>query len=376
MSNYLAWAVIPLVLMMVAAPIFCILPTSRDKYLTALRLRAKNAGCLVKMASLDKLDANESELVRSSGRFVQPKYQLMSYARLIQSKVDFHHSFLFRRISDRIPQSISRLSKDWGLVMETTQINGTPYGYASGGNYPMISSVDRVDYSNDTATASVKGPISRNKYYHGATGNLSYGYHGGGEYPDTSYMDRIDYSNDSATSSPKGNLSYSKYGQAVAGNLSYGYWMGGTPGAVSTISRVDYADDTSTALSKGNLDSVRRRAAATGNASYAYCGAGQGSPGSPISTVDRIDYSNDTATAVAKGPLSGEKAPLGSALGTTSYGYFLSGNPVDPFGTIIDRIDYSNDTATASPKGNLAVAKYAGACFSSPSYGYYGGCLL
>ena len=125
MSNYLAWAVIPLVLMVVAAPIFYILPTSSDKYLTALRLRAKNSGCLVKMASLDKLDANGSELVRSSGRVVQPKYQLMSYTWLIQPKVDFHHSFLFRRISDRIPQSITRLSKDWGLVMETTQINGT-----------------------------------------------------------------------------------------------------------------------------------------------------------------------------------------------------------------------------------------------------------
>ena len=47
------------------------------------------------------------------------------WIRLIQSKVDFHHSFLFRRISDRIPQSISRLSKDWGLVMETTSVNGT-----------------------------------------------------------------------------------------------------------------------------------------------------------------------------------------------------------------------------------------------------------
>ncbi len=125
MSNYLAWAVIPLILMIVAAPIFYVLPTSRDKYLTALRLRAKNSGCLVKMASLDKLDANDSELVRSSGRVVQPKYQLMSYTRLIQSKLDFHHSFLFRRISDHIPQSISRLSKDWGLVMETIQINGT-----------------------------------------------------------------------------------------------------------------------------------------------------------------------------------------------------------------------------------------------------------
>ena len=125
MSNYLAWAVIPLVLLIVAAPIFYILPTSRDKYLTALRLRAKNSGCLVKMVSLDKLDVNESELVRSSGRVVQPKSQLMSYTRLIQSNVDFHHSFLFHRISDRIPQSISRLSKDWGLVMETTSVNGT-----------------------------------------------------------------------------------------------------------------------------------------------------------------------------------------------------------------------------------------------------------
>ena len=125
MSNYLAWAIIPLVLMIIAAPIFYVLPTSRDKYLSALRLRAKNSGCLVKMASLDKLDANESELVRSSGRLVQPKYQLMSYTRLIQSKVDYHHSFLFRRISDRTPQSISRLSKDWGLVMETAQVNGT-----------------------------------------------------------------------------------------------------------------------------------------------------------------------------------------------------------------------------------------------------------
>ena len=48
----------------------------------------------------------------------------MSYTRLIKSKVDLHHSFLFRRISDRTPQSISRLSKDWGIFRETTQING------------------------------------------------------------------------------------------------------------------------------------------------------------------------------------------------------------------------------------------------------------
>ena len=123
MSNFLAWAVIPLVLMIVVAPIFYVLPTSRDKYLTALRLRAKKSGCLVKMASLDRLDVNESELVLSSGRAVQPKHKLMSYAWLIKSKSDFHDSFLFRRVSDRVPQSISRLSTDWGLFTETTLIN-------------------------------------------------------------------------------------------------------------------------------------------------------------------------------------------------------------------------------------------------------------
>ena len=75
MSNFLVWAVIPLVLMIVVAPIFYVLPTSRDKYLTALRLRAKKSGCLVKMASLDRLDVNESELVLSSGRALQPKHK-------------------------------------------------------------------------------------------------------------------------------------------------------------------------------------------------------------------------------------------------------------------------------------------------------------
>ena len=125
MSNYLAWAVIPLVLMIVAAPIFYVLPTSRDKYLTALRLRAKNSGCLVKMASLDKLDVNESELVRSSWsrRTTQISIDVLHSAHSI--KVDLHHSFLFRRISDRTPQSIFRLSKDWGIFRETTQINGS-----------------------------------------------------------------------------------------------------------------------------------------------------------------------------------------------------------------------------------------------------------
>ena len=45
------------------------------------------------------------------------------------------------------------------------------FGYFAGGYdpSPVVSKVERVDYSNDTATASPKGPLSRTSYLMGAT---------------------------------------------------------------------------------------------------------------------------------------------------------------------------------------------------------------
>jgi hypothetical protein len=70
----------------------------------------------------------------------------------------------------------------------------------------QVSTVDRIDYSNDTATASPKGPLSLARYYLAATGNSSFGYFGGGNPGPLSTVDRIDYSNDTATASPKGSI--------------------------------------------------------------------------------------------------------------------------------------------------------------------------
>jgi hypothetical protein len=76
------------------------------------------------------------------------------------------------------------------------------YGYFGGGtSAPIFSTVDRVDYSNDTATASPKGPLSAVRYRLAATGNSSFGYFGGGNStPIFSTVDRIDYSNDTCNS--------------------------------------------------------------------------------------------------------------------------------------------------------------------------------
>ena len=42
-------------------------------------------------------------------------------------------------------------------------------GYFGGGYSPNRSTVDRIDYSNDTATAPAKGPLSLARYYLAAT---------------------------------------------------------------------------------------------------------------------------------------------------------------------------------------------------------------
>ena len=95
-----------------------------------------------------------------------------------------------------------------------------PFGYFGGGTGP-ISTVDRIDYSNDTATASAKGPLSLARYGVGATGNTSFGYFGGG-YPTVSTVDRIDYSSDTGTAVAKGPLSAARSFVAATGNASFG----------------------------------------------------------------------------------------------------------------------------------------------------------
>ena len=198
------------------------------------------------------------------------------------------------------------------------------YGYFSGGYGPTLTTVDRIDYSNDTATASPKGPLSSPKRTLAATGNSSFGYFGGGSgnFPQSSTVDRINYSNDTATASPKGPLSSARYSLAATGNSSFGYFGGGFVPSFPFIP--------------------------------------------PFSTVDRIDYSNDTVTASPKGPLSAINYGL-SATGNSSYGYFGGGDP-GPFSTV-DRIDYSNDTATASPKGLLSANRSRAAATSAAANG-------
>ena len=189
-------------------------------------------------------------------------------------------------------------------------------GYFTGGiNGPSaISTVQRVDFANDTATASPKGPLSDIKRMHSGTGSTSYGYLAG-QLPNNTNADRIDYSSDTATATSKANVLIDEANRrAAVGNNSYGYWAGGTPNTTK-ISRLDFSNDGGGGVQKANVNYTRYGISGTGNQDYGYMAGGFGP-----ANVDRIDYGNDTTNALVRGPLNASRYGV-AAFGNSSYGY-------------------------------------------------------
>ena len=93
-----------------------------------------------------------------------------------------------------------------------------------GGYSPYGSTVNRITYTTDTATASVRGPLSSVRYFLSATGNTTNAWFGGGYGPGggsspKSTVNRITYATDTDTASVRGPLSSFMTGGAAAGGV-------------------------------------------------------------------------------------------------------------------------------------------------------------
>jgi len=226
------------------------------------------------------------------------------------------------------------------------------YGWWAGGfdgvaPTDFASTVQRITYATDTAASSIRGPINSEKTMLAAAGTTDYGWFAGGAlYVQTeqSTVDRITYATDTATASLRGTISLARYylGGTSDGS-TYGWFGGGYAPYRSRVDRITYATDTATASVRGPLNISIIIPAATGNTTNGWWGGGYASGAS--TAVYRVTYATDTNTASVRGPLS---QSVGTASGNLSYGWFM--------GAInVDRIDYSNDTATASLRGQLAT---------------------
>jgi hypothetical protein len=253
-------------------------------------------------------------------------------------------------------------------------------GWFGGGYQPAVphslSSVDRITYATDTATASVRGPLSLARYGLKSTSNTTYGWYAGG-YAFTR-VDRITYATDTATASVRGSLievllNAGVYIAAAAGNTTDGWFGGGYGGGgqgVTTVQRITYATDTATASIRGPLTYNLYLGTATGNETNGWFAASI----AVESYVQRITYATDTATASIRGPLSLGRYGLAAA-GNTTNGWFAGGQNSNSAGrtSLVDRITYATDTATASVRGPLNSTKYDCAAAGNSTDGWFAG---
>ena len=77
-------------------------------------------------------------------------------------------------------------------------------------------------------------------------------------------VDRITYSTDTNTASVRGSLSLDRQGLTAAGNFTDGWFGGGHPGNASTVQRITYVTDTATASVRGPLSGPRNQMGAAG----------------------------------------------------------------------------------------------------------------
>jgi len=223
----------------------------------------------------------------------------------------------------------------------------------------FVSTVDKVIFSSDSATAVAKGPLSLARFLLAAHGNTTDAWFGSGRVVEGSAfvtkVDRIIFASDSATAVAKGPLTLGRYGLGAHGNTTDAWYGGGHAGPnFTTVDRVIFSSDTATAVVKGPLTAGGYGVTAHGSTTDAWFGGGV-NPG-VVSRVDRIIFASDTATAVAKGPLSAARYLLGAG-GNETDAWFGGGRTSPSIFSTVDRVIFSSDTATAVAKGPLSLTK-------------------
>ena len=211
--------------------------------------------------------------------------------------------------------NLNRLKRNLSSVTDSTT-----YGWFGGGRIPAspfyISEVSRLSFSDDTTTTVLRGSLTFITDRGAATSNDTYGWFGGGYSSPApgarSFVNRIQYSTDTGTASVRGPLEIAIFNLAATGNQNFGWFAGGSPRPISNISRITYATDTATAIDRGLLSIASSSFASSGNQHFGWFAGG--SPGYK-STVNRVTFSDDTTTASIRGPLSQARIAFTSSSG-------------------------------------------------------------
>ena len=85
----MTWMLIGVVLLLAFGPVLWLVPSKKDKRLTALRARGRAEGLVVELRRIPKLDPTPQERVSSGGRIRTPSVECASYGYAMARKLNY-----------------------------------------------------------------------------------------------------------------------------------------------------------------------------------------------------------------------------------------------------------------------------------------------
>ena len=285
------------------------------------------------------------------------------------------------------------------------------FGYTLGGvstSPTVLSSVERVNFSNDTNNTDTRGNLDVGAALNSSTRNNQHGYLFSGYYGNSGNptptadgsVKRITFNNDTSVGLARSSSISGATGSNVQ-NPTYSWHAGATPfgggaAGVSSIYRFLFSSDTSAATLRTNMSIGRTSlSSVSDNSNYGWFAGGSiaisfTNTSSPPTTytntlysvIDRLDFNSDTNVAIVRGSLSTNRASFSStynsnygwfAAGLLTYGY--AGTPTFhnfTSSSSIQRLNFSNDVSTTLTRGNSFNNSHYSS-FGDENYGWYAG---
>lgn len=191
------------------------------------------------------------------------------------------------------------------------------FGWYGAGSTPSgeVSSLSRITYASDTNTGTTRGPLIAARYfYFTGTDKTNFGYWNDGV--QGTGLQRVTFSNDTATASVVTFFPTRVYPKAFAGTTVDGYFGSGNNinnEMVSTIFRLTFS--TSTLVARSNMIGMHQNSGGGNDTFGYYAGGTNPALSNPQTVVQRITYSTDTISAVQRGLLSIGQSRAGSTSG-------------------------------------------------------------
>jgi hypothetical protein len=231
--------------------------------------------------------------------------------------------------------------------------------YFTGGNHNsggVVTEISKMSYASEGNSSLISGVLTVARQDAGSSTSSTHGYTSGGQSPVVNTIDKFSFSTD-GNATDVGDLTSTRAQVAAASSVTHGYTLAGAPpgGGVNAIDKFAFATD-GNATDVGNMFETRR--AATGNSStthgYASGGYNNGSPTYGVFTIEKTTFASDNNGTDVGELTVGKHAGAKVGYSSTTHGY-SAGGLIPAYSNVIDKYSFSVD-ANATDVGDLVTA--------------------